>query len=192
MHSRVVPPDMGDDDPQTPTRELDGRDYAFEGTAPDVDPDAHVTREATLVGDVTVGAHASVWPGAVLRGDVGPVRVGRAAHVGDGAVLHAATVADRAMVGHGAILNDATVEEDALVGFNATVPTGTVVGSGSVVAAGTVLPEGYDVPPASFARGVPARVTPLSETSLDPDAIFERYSSGAYTDLADRHGALFE
>lgn len=181
---------MEDTDPAT--GEFDRREYAFEGTAPDVDADAHVSREATLVGDVTVGADASVWPGAVLRGDVGPVRVGRETHVGDTAVLHVATVGDRAMVGHGAVLNDATVEDGALVGFNATVPTGVTIGGGSIVAAGTVLPEGYDVPPASFARGVPARVTPLSETSIDPEETFERYSSGAYTDLAERHGGLFE
>ncbi|WP_158059312.1 gamma carbonic anhydrase family protein [Halorussus halophilus] len=169
-----------------------GGHYEFEGTAPTVHDDARVSGEATLVGDVTVEADASVWPGVVLRGDVAPVRIGRQSHVGDNAVLHAASVGERAMVGHGAVLNDATVEDGALVGFNATVNTGVTIGSASIVASGTVVPEEYEIPPESFARGVPARVTPLEETTIDAAEIFETYSSGEYTDLAARHEELFE
>lgn len=165
--------------------------YGFEGSDPDVDESARIARNATLVGDVTVGADASVWPGAVLRGDVAPVRVGAEAHVGDNAVLHASDVGDRVMVGHGAVCNDAAVEDGALVGFGATVSDVTV-GERSIVAAGTVVPEGYEIPSESFARGVPARVTPLAETTVDPEETFETYSSGAYTDLSRRHGELFE
>ena len=169
-----------------------GNQYAFEGTTPDVDADASVSHGATLVGDVTVGAHASIWPGVVLRGDVAPVSVGAHSHVGDNAVLHASEVGERVMIGHGAVLNDATVGDGALVGFNATVNSDVTVGAGSVVASGTTVPEGYDIPPESFVRGVPATVTPLSETTLDPEAIFEAHSSGAYTDLAERHEDLFK
>ncbi|AFZ73984.1 gamma carbonic anhydrase family protein [Natronobacterium gregoryi] len=147
--------------------------------------------EATVVGDVTVGADASVWPGVVLRGDVGPVRIGRQAHVGDNATLHAAVLEDRVMVGHGAVLNEATVDESALIGFNATINTAATIGTGSIVAAGTVVPDGYDVPPESFVRGVPAEITPLEETGIDAEAVFEEYSSGEYTNLAQRHEALF-
>lgn len=169
-----------------------GHHYAFEGTEPDIDPTAHVGRGATLVGDVTVGPNASVWPGVVLRGDVAPVDIGEQSHIGDNAVLHASSVGDRVMVGHGAVLNDAIVEDGALIGFNATLNSNVVVGAGSVVASGTTVPEGYDIPPESFVRGVPATVTPLSETTLDPEAIFEEHSSGAYTNLAERHDDLFE
>jgi carbonic anhydrase/acetyltransferase-like protein (isoleucine patch superfamily) len=170
----------------------DSRSYGFEGTVPEVSPDAHVSRESTLVGDVTVRADASVWPGVVLRGDVGPVVVGREAHVGDNATVHASSVGERVMVGHGAVLNEATVDDGALVGFTATVGTGVVIGAGSIVAAGTVVPEGYAVPPESFVRGVPATVTPLAETRIDAEATFEAYNSGDYTDLAGRHDDLFE
>jgi acetyltransferase-like isoleucine patch superfamily enzyme len=83
------------------------------------------------------------------------------------------------MVGHGVVCNEATVEDGCLVGEN------------SVVASGTVIPEDYDVPPESFVRGVPARVTPLSETTIDPTEVSEAYSSGAYTDLVARHEELF-
>lgn len=171
---------------------VDSRQYEFEGTSPDVSGEAYVSREATLVGDVRVAADASVWPGVVLRGDVAPVRVGRESHIGDNAVLHASVVGDRVMVGHGAVLNDTVVEDGALVGFNATLNSNVTVGARSVVASGAVVPEGFEIPPESFVRGVPARVTPLAETTLDPDEIFEAHSSGAYTDLAARHDALFE
>ncbi|WP_135822845.1 gamma carbonic anhydrase family protein [Halostella litorea] len=170
---------------------MDSRAYGFEGATPDVHDGARVSREATLVGDVRVGADASVWPGAVLRGDVAPVRVGREAHVGDTAVLHASAAGERAMIGHGAVLNDAVVADGALLGFNATVNSEVRVGEASIVASGTTVPEGYDIPAESFVRGVPATVTPLSETTIDPAEIFDAHSSGAYTDLAARHDDLF-
>lgn len=171
---------------------VDSRTYAFDGTTPSIDENAAVSRDATIVGDVTVAAEASVWPGVVLRGDVGPVRIGRQTHVGDNATVHASTLESQVMVGHGAVLNEATVETGALVGFNATVSTDVTVGARSVVAAGTVVPDEYTIPSESFVRGVPAEITPLSETTIDPEALFETFSSGAYTDLADRHEDLFE
>ncbi|MFB6074700.1 MAG: gamma carbonic anhydrase family protein [Haloarculaceae archaeon] len=170
---------------------MDSREYAFEGTEPDVHGYAHVSRDATVVGDVTVEANANVWPGVVLRGDVGPIEIGRESAVGDNAVLHAASVGEKVMVGHGAVLNDSTVEDGALVGFNSTVSEATI-GAGSIVAMGTVVPPNYEVPPESFVRGMPASVTPLSETSIDPDAVFEAFSSGDYANLAARHEDLFE
>jgi carbonic anhydrase/acetyltransferase-like protein (isoleucine patch superfamily) len=170
---------------------MDSREYAFEGTTPDVHGYAHVSREATVVGDVTIAANASIWPGVVLRGDVGPVVVGHQSHVGDNAVVHASELGADVMVGHGAVLNDTVVGDETIVGFNSTV-TDATIGEGSIVATGTVVPEGYEVPPRSFVRGMPASVTPLEETSIDPDAVFEAYHSGDYTNLAQRHDDLFE
>ena len=169
---------------------MDSREYEFEGETPNVHGSAHVSREATLVGSVTVGANANVWPGVVLRGDVDPVRVGGQSAVGDNAIVHASTVGRKVMVGHGAVLNDATVEDGALVGFNSTV-SDAVIGEGSIVAMGTVVPPGYEVPRESFVRGMPATVTPLSETTIDPEAVFEAFSSGDYANLAARHDDLF-
>jgi len=170
---------------------MDRRNYRFEDERPSIDEDAHVSRESTLIGDVEVAAGASVWPGVVLRGDAEPVRIGRESHVGDNAVLHASSVGDKVMVGHGAILNEATVEDGALIGFNATVNADVAIGERSIAGAGTVIPDGYEIPPESFVRGIPARVTPLEETSVDPDEVFEAYQSGEYTDLAQRHEELF-
>ncbi|MFC5972198.1 gamma carbonic anhydrase family protein [Halomarina salina] len=170
---------------------MDSRHYPFGGKRPTVDDTAHVSRESTLVGDVRVGAHASVWPGVVLRGDVGPVVVGRESHVGDNATLHASTLGERVMVGHGAVLNESTVDDGALVGFNAAVSEATV-GADSIVAMGTVVLPGTEIPPGSFAFGTPASYVPLSESGVDPEAVFEDYSSGGYADLADRHTELFD
>ena len=170
---------------------MDSREFAFEGEQPEIHGYAHVSNQATVVGDVTIGANANVWPGVVLRGDVGPVAVGSESAIGDNATLHASTVGEKVMVGHGAVLNDATVEDGALVGFNSTVSDATI-GAGSIVAMGTVVPPGYDVPPESFVRGMPASVTPLSETRVDPESVFEAFSSGDYANLAQRHEDLFE
>ena len=170
----------------------DRRRYEFGGRRPDIDERAHVSREATLVGDVHVDEHASVWPGVVLRGDVGPVVLGRESHVGDNATLHASILGDRVMVGHGAVLNEATVEDGSLIGFNATLNSDVHVGTGSIVAAGTVVGEDFEIPSSSFVRGVPAEVSPLAETGVDAESIFDEYASGAYTDLASRHDELFE
>jgi len=170
---------------------MDSREYEFEGASPEIHGYAHVSREATLVGDVTVGPNANVWPGTVLRGDVGPVEVGRESAIGDGAILHASTVGEKVMVGHGAVLNDSAVGDGALVGFNSTVSE-AVIGEGSIVAMGTEVPPGYEVPAESFVRGSPASVSPLSETTIDPDEVFEAFSSGDYANLAARHDELFE
>jgi carbonic anhydrase/acetyltransferase-like protein (isoleucine patch superfamily) len=170
----------------------DSRSYAFDGETPTIDDGAYVSREATLVGNVIVEADASVWPGVVLRGDVDPVRVGVESHVGDNATIHASTLGDRVMIGHGAVLNEATVEDGSLVGFNATLNSRVHVGEGSIIASGTVVPEDREIPPESFVRGVPARTSSIEEVDVDPEAIFEEHSSGAYTNLAARHDDLFE
>lgn len=169
----------------------DRRRYGFERSEPEIHEDAHVARDATLVGNVTVEADASVWPGVVLRADVGPIRIGQETHVGDNASVHGAEVGDRVMVGHGSVINDSTVGDGSLVGFNATVDEATI-GEHSVVASGTVVEPGLDVPDESFAAGVPAQVRPLEETTVDVEELFESYHSGAYADLAARHDELFE
>lgn len=170
---------------------MDSRTYSFEHRNPEVHDAAAVSQESTLVGDVTVEADVTVWPGAVLRGDVGPVRLGPGSAIGDNAVLHASSVESEGMIGHGAVLNDSHVGEGAMIGFNATVSEATV-GARCLVAMGTVIPSGYEVPPDSFVRGTPARVTPFSETDIDREAVFEQFASGEFAHLRDGHDDLFE
>lgn len=165
--------------------------YAFDGVDPVVHAEAYVCSEATLIGDVTVGAHSSVWPGAVLRGDVGPVTVGRRSHVEDSCVLHHSEVGDEVMVGHAAVLNAATVGSRVLVGMNSTVNMDARVGSRCVIAPNAVIPQGREIPPESLVRGVPAEVIPLDETEHDIDDLLGTYSPTYYTEMARRHTDLF-
>lgn len=170
---------------------VDSRRYEFEGTEPDIHPEARVSGEATLVGDVRVGPEASVWPGVVLRGDIDTVEVGRQTHVGDNATIHASSLGERLMVGHSSVINDSTVGAGSLVGFNSTVDE-SVVGQDCVIAAGAVVQPDSTIPDESFVHGVPASTVPLDQTSIDVDHLFEQYHSGTYADLAARHGELFE
>ena len=117
-----------------------------------------------MLGDVTLGAHASVWYGAVLRGDMAAIVVGERTNLQDGTIVHVdeglpARIGARVGVGHRAILHGCTVEDDCLIGMGSVLLNGVHIGTGSVVAAGAVVPEGARVPPGSLVVGVPARVT---------------------------------
>ncbi|MFN9750014.1 MAG: gamma carbonic anhydrase family protein [Planctomycetota bacterium] len=117
---------------------------------------------AVVVGDVTLGPRASVWFGAVLRGDTESLVVGADTNLQDQVVLHAdpgfpCRLGDRVTVGHGAIVHGATVESDSLIGMRATLLNGAVIGAGSVVAAGALVTEGKVFPERSLIVGVPAR-----------------------------------
>ncbi|CAM5264789.1 Gamma carbonic anhydrase family protein OS=Streptomyces tendae OX=1932 GN=GUR47_30150 PE=4 SV=1 [Streptomyces tendae] len=133
------------------------------GKDPKVDAEAFVAPTASVVGDVTLHAGASVWYGAVLRGDVERISVGASSNVQDNCTLHAdpgfpVTVGERVSIGHNAVVHGATVEDDCLVGMGATVLNGAVIGAGSLVAAQALVPQGMRVPPGSLVAGVPAKV----------------------------------
>jgi len=135
----------------------------YDGTEPDVSPEAFVADGATLVGAVTLGSRASVWFGAVIRADGAPIEVGEGSNVQDGCVLHTdpgfpVAVGARVSLGHRAVIHGCTVQDDALIGMGAVVLNGAVIGSGSLVAAGSVVLEGTVVPPGSLVAGVPGKV----------------------------------
>jgi carbonic anhydrase/acetyltransferase-like protein (isoleucine patch superfamily) len=137
--------------------------FAFEGRAPQVSPEAWIAPTATLVGDVTVEAEASVWYGAVLRADFGPIIVRRGANIQDGSVLHGGEdpvteVGEGATIGHLCVVHGCVIGTEALVGNGATVLDGVVIGSGALIAAGATVPPGLVVPDGMIAVGVPARV----------------------------------
>jgi carbonic anhydrase/acetyltransferase-like protein (isoleucine patch superfamily) len=122
-----------------------------------------------VLGDVWLGREASVWYGAVVRGDTAPIRIGDQTNIQDLSVVHAdadapCTIGSRVGVGHRAILHGCMVEDDCLVGMGAVLLNHVRVGRGSVIGAGAVLPEGMVVPPGSLVLGVPARlVRPVDE-----------------------------
>jgi carbonic anhydrase/acetyltransferase-like protein (isoleucine patch superfamily) len=166
--------------------------YRFEGREPTVHPDAFVAPTATLVGEVLVEAGASVWYGAVLRGDFSPVIVRAGANVQDNAVLHTTAagpveVGPGATVAHACVLHSAVLEPECLVGNAAVVLDGARIGARSLVAAGAVVPAGMVVPPGVLVVGVPAAIKgPLAGT---PAERWVLANPAGYQALARRHRA---
>ena len=138
-------------------------EFELGGHRPKVDPDAYIAPTAVLIGEVEVGAGASVWFGAVLRADEAAIKVGPGANIQDNAVIHCAenlpTVIEKDVtIGHSAQLEGCLVEEGALVGMGSTMLQRSRLGAGSMLAAGAVLGEGVEIPPGHLAAGVPAVV----------------------------------
>ncbi|MDL2078069.1 gamma carbonic anhydrase family protein [Streptomyces sp. GXMU-J15] len=159
------------------------------GREPKVDEDVFVAPTASVIGDVTLRTGASVWYGAVLRGDVERIIVGASSNVQDNCTLHAdpgfpVTVGERVSIGHNAVVHGATVEDDCLIGMGATVLNGAVIGAGSLVAAQALVPQGMVVPPGSLVAGVPAKVRrELSEEERTGLTL----NGTLYADLAQAH-----
>ena len=128
-----------------------------------IDPTAFMAPGAVVLGDVRIAAEASVWFGAVIRGDTESIRIGRQTNVQDGCILHAdegypCTLGERVTLGHGAIVHGATIEDECLIGMRAVVMNGARIGRGSIVAVGAIVTEGTEIPPRSVVMGQPGRV----------------------------------
>ncbi|MES2632201.1 MAG: gamma carbonic anhydrase family protein [Pseudomonadota bacterium] len=137
--------------------------YRIRGKSPSIAPSAFVASEATLVGDVAVGEHASVWFGAIARGDNEPIRIGASTNIQEGAVLHAdpgypLTIGEGVTVGHQAMLHGCTIGNGSLVGIQAVVMNGAVIGANSIVGAGAVVTERKVFPDRSMILGAPGKL----------------------------------
>ena len=137
--------------------------YRFSAHVPQIPDSAFVSDEATLIGQVHIGERASVWPGAVARGDNEPIRIGNECNIQEGAILHAdpgfpLQLDARVSVGHQAMLHGCTVGEGSLIGIQAVVLNGAVIGENSLVGAGAIVTERKVFPPRSLILGAPARV----------------------------------
>ena len=135
----------------------------FKGRLPQIDESAFVADNATLIGNVTVGADASVWFGAVVRGDNEPIVIGRGTSVQDNVTLHGEpgyplTIGENVTIGHNAVAHGCTVKDGALIGMGAVVLDGAEVGEYAIVGAGAVVPAGMVIPAYSLAVGAPAKV----------------------------------
>ena len=135
----------------------------FDGNSPKVSADAWVAPNATLVGRVEIAPQASVFFGAVLRGDVNSITLGQGSNIQDNVAIHCDTDKPTAIgtgvsVGHSAVVHGCVIENDCLIGMNATVLSGAVIGAESLVAAGSVVLEGTIIPPRSLVAGVPGKV----------------------------------
>jgi gamma-carbonic anhydrase len=160
----------------------------YGGRTPRIHPSAFIAPTAVLIGDVEVGADASVWFGAVLRGDHPEhgIRVGARASIQDNCVLHVSArgptvVGDDVTVGHGAVFESCEIRRSALIGMNAVILHGAIVDEEALVAALSVVPEGMHVPARTLVAGAPARV----RKELDGAAAeWVRNSSAHYVELS--------
>ncbi len=144
---------------------------------------------AVVIGSVTVGPNTSIWPGAVLRGDYGKIRVGANTSLQDNVVLHCSAedpciVGDGVTVAHGSIVHACRIGDECLVGAGSIVFDGASVGRHSILGIGAVVPGGKRIPPRSVAVGVPAQVARRT-TNADVKAIRESYK--AYVEMSRRY-----
>jgi len=163
-----------------------------EDSRPSVDSSAWVASPAVVVGNVTIGPRASVWYGAVVRGDGDSITILTGSNIQDGCVVHSdpgypVTIGANVSVGHRAVLHGCTVEDDVLIGMGALILNGAHIGRGSMIAAGTLVLEGSVVPPNSMVAGLPGTVR--RDTTEDERrgvvANAERYVA-----LGARHGSI--
>ncbi|HEX3648062.1 MAG TPA: gamma carbonic anhydrase family protein [Pseudonocardiaceae bacterium] len=164
--------------------------FSFEGASPKVHPSAWLAPTATLVGDVTVEADASVWYGVVLRADFGPIVIGAGANIQDNSVLHGGTegcrVGPGATVGHLCVVHGCVIGAEAVIGNSATVQDGAVIGARTLVAAGATVPPNTTVDDEVVLLGSAAkRQVPMTEGAR----WWVTNNPKAYQDLAHRHRA---
>jgi carbonic anhydrase/acetyltransferase-like protein (isoleucine patch superfamily) len=161
--------------------------YALDDDEPDIDELAYVAPDAVIIGRVTIGPQASVWPGAVLRGDHGTITVGARTSVQDGTVVHTTArwptvIGDDCVIGHNAHLEGCVIESGCLIGSGSVTLNRVVIHAGSIVAAGAVVPEGFVVPAGSLVAGVPAQI---KRTGVD--TIWTERAVKTYIETARHH-----
>tara|TARA_B100000745_G_C19932431_1_gene314033 strand:+ start:91 stop:615 length:525 start_codon:yes stop_codon:yes gene_type:complete len=135
----------------------------FRGKKPSIAPDAFVAENATVIGDVKLGQKASVWYGAVLRGDSDSIRIGDETNIQDNAVIHVdpgfpVTIGKACIVGHLALVHGAIIENNVLVGMHSTILNGAHIGEFSIIGASALVTANTIIPPNSLVLGSPAKV----------------------------------
>lgn len=158
--------------------------YALGEHIPQIATTAFVHPDAVIIGSVSIGANASIWPGAVLRGDTGVIQIGADTSVQDGAIVHCSATHDtivgaRCVIGHAAHLEGCTVNDDTLIGSGAIVLAGVHVGPVALVGAGTMVPPNRVVPAHARALGVPATITQNMVTEQDISPMVDTYRMNA-------------
>lgn len=134
---------------------------ALEGKHPKIDPKAFVSEAAYVVGDVEMGPESSVWPGAVIRGDMGKIRIGRSTNIQDNSVVHSdadSQYGDYVTLGHGVICHAKSVGSYVIIGNGAVVNDGVEIGDHCIIAAGAVVLENVKIPAHSLVMGIPGQV----------------------------------
>ena len=169
---------------------------SFEGKRPQIDPSVWIDPTALVIGDVTIGPDSSIWPMAVIRGDIHHIRIGRATNIQDGSVLHVAhdgrfvpgghpvILGDEIIVGHQVVLHGCRIEDRCLIGIGARVLDGAIIESYSLIGAGGLVPPGKRLPSGFLWVGAPVRqARPLT----DKEREHIEYSANYYAQLGKRY-----
>ena len=162
--------------------------YELGDRRPRIPQSAYVAHEATVIGDVTLGERASLWPGVVARGDTEAIRVGEGSNIQDGSVLHADPgsplhVGNGVSVGHQAMLHGCTIGDGSLVGIQSVILNNAVIGRECIVGAGSVIAEGKRFPDRSLILGAPARVV---RQLTEEDVAMLRFIADSYAQRQER------
>jgi phenylacetic acid degradation protein len=170
------------------------RVYAIDGIRPVVDPSAFVHPDATLIGDVIVGANCYVGPGAVLRGDMGLIRMEPGSNMQDNCIAHSfvdmdVVLGEFANVGHGAVLHGCKLGRRTLIGMNSVIMDGAVIGDESFVAALCFVGSGFEVPPRKIAAGIPAKI--LRDVT-EEELVWKKLGDEDYQNVIRRSRASLE
>ena len=142
---------------------------SFSGTTPVIHPTVFISEACYIVGAVEIGENSSVWPGAVIRGDLGRITIGRNSVIQDTCVIHAddiLDIGDNVLVTHGAVIHGRRVGNNVLIGVNAVILEGAEIGDYCLIGAGAVVRAGATIPDHSLVIGVPGQVRPLSQENL--------------------------
>lgn len=146
----------------------------FRNVEPKIHPEAFVAENATIIGDVEIGAKSSIWYNVVLRGDVNFIRIGTKTNVQDGTVVHVTSndyptiIEDEVTIGHSATIHGCHIKRGSLIGIGAIILDGALIGENSLVAAGSLVTPNTEIPPRSFVLGSPARI----KRQLSEDEVF--------------------
>ncbi|MCF2445981.1 gamma carbonic anhydrase family protein [Dyadobacter sp. CY345] len=155
------------------------------GKNPQFGENCWLAENATVVGDVVMGEHCTVWFNAVVRGDVNSIRIGKYSNVQDGAVIHCTYqkngtyIGDYVSIAHNAIVHGCTIEDHVLIGMGSIVMDGAVIGTGAIVAAGAIVTQNTKVPPGTIYAGNPAKY--LKDVSPDLNAAIDRTANNYIT-----------
>lgn len=164
----------------------------FEGQLPRIDPTAYIAESAVIIGKVTIGANANIWPNAVIRGDENSITIGNNVSIQDNCTIHTepdqpVTIGDNTLIGHNTIVHCQTIGKGCLIGMGSILMNYTTIGDETIIGAGTVVTQHKTIPPRSMVYGTPFHIV----RSLTEEEAADVYrQTKEYAALGQKHKHL--